>query len=63
MPCQKNVYLLPSLLTSSGAYQVSCSMGTRGSFPGVRRPGSENDHSPMSNVKVKIVLVYTFTLS
>jgi hypothetical protein len=30
----------------SGAHPVSYSMGTRGSFPGVKRPGREADHSP-----------------
>jgi len=28
-------------------------MGTRGSFPGVKRPGCEADHSPSSSVEVK----------
>jgi hypothetical protein len=37
----------------SGAHQASCPMGTRGSFPGVKRPGHEADHSPLSSVKVK----------
>jgi hypothetical protein len=28
-------------------------MGTRGSFPGVKRPGREADHSPSSSAEVK----------
>jgi hypothetical protein len=28
-------------------------MGTRGSFPGVKRPGREADHSPPSSAEVK----------
>jgi hypothetical protein len=37
----------------SGAHPVSCPMGTRGSFPGVKRPGREADHSSPSSVEVK----------
>jgi hypothetical protein len=33
----------------SGAHPASCRMGTRGSFPGVKRPGREADHSPPSS--------------
>jgi hypothetical protein len=29
----------------SGAYPASYPMGTKGSFPGVKRPGREADHS------------------
>jgi hypothetical protein len=38
---------------ASGAYPVSYPMGTRSSFPGVKRPGREADHSPPSNSEVK----------
>jgi hypothetical protein len=31
--------------TGSGDHPASYPMGTRGSFPGVRRPGREADHS------------------
>jgi hypothetical protein len=27
-------------------------MGTRGSFPGVKRPGRESDHSPPSSAEI-----------
>jgi hypothetical protein len=36
-------------------------MGTRGSFPGVKRPGGEADHSPPSSAEVKNAWSYTFT--
>jgi hypothetical protein len=37
----------------SGAHPASYSMGTRGSFPVVKRPGREADHSPPPGVEVK----------
>jgi len=39
--------------TSSGAHPVFFPVGTMGSFPGVKRPGREADHSPPSSVEVK----------
>jgi hypothetical protein len=38
---------------SSGAHPASYPMGTRGSFPGVKRPGPEADYSPPSSAEVK----------
>jgi hypothetical protein len=37
----------------SGAHPASYPMGIRGSFPGVKRPGREADHSPTSSAEVK----------
>jgi hypothetical protein len=37
----------------SGAHPASYSMGTRGSFLRVKRPGREADHSPPSSAEVK----------
>jgi hypothetical protein len=37
----------------SGAHLDSYQMGTRGSFPGVKLPGREAEHSPPSSVEVK----------
>jgi hypothetical protein len=37
----------------SGAHPASYPMGTRGSFPGVKRPRREADHSPPSSAEVK----------
>jgi hypothetical protein len=36
-----------------GAHPTYCSMHTRGSFPWVKRPRREADHSPPSNAEVK----------
>jgi hypothetical protein len=36
-----------------GAHPASYSMGTRGCFPGVKRPGREAGHSPPSSAKDK----------
>jgi hypothetical protein len=36
-------------------------MGTRGSFPGVKRPGRETDHSSPSSAEVKNAWGYTST--
>jgi hypothetical protein len=39
--------------TGSGAHPVSCTMGTRGPFPGGKaRPGRDADHSPPSSAEV-----------
>jgi hypothetical protein len=46
----------------SGAHPASYPMATRGSFPGVRRPGCEADHSPPSSAEVKNAWSYTSTL-
>jgi hypothetical protein len=36
-------------------------MGTGGSFPGVKRPGREADHSPPTSAEVKKMWIYTPT--
>jgi hypothetical protein len=43
----------------SGAHPASYPMGTGGSFPGVKQPGCEADHSPPSNAEVKNAWSYT----
>jgi hypothetical protein len=43
----------------SGAQPASYLMGTRGSFPGVKRPEREADHSPPSSAEVKNAWSYT----
>jgi hypothetical protein len=45
----------------SGAHPASYPMGTRGSFPGVKRPGPEVDHSPPSSAEVQNAWSYTST--
>jgi hypothetical protein len=49
----RNFSLHHRVHNSSGAHPASYSMGTKGSFPGVKRPGREADHSPPSNAEVK----------
>jgi hypothetical protein len=46
--------------TGSGIHPTSYPMGTGGSFPGVKRPGREADHSP-TNAQVKKMWIYTST--
>jgi hypothetical protein len=45
----------------SGVHPASYPIGTRGFFPGVKRPGREADHSPPSSAKVKNAWSYTST--
>jgi hypothetical protein len=45
----------------SGVHTPSCPMDTRGSFPGLKRPGREADHSPPSSAEVKNAWSYTST--
>jgi hypothetical protein len=45
--------LLHSVQTSSGAHPASYPMGTGGSFPGVKSPGSEADHPHPYSAEVK----------
>jgi hypothetical protein len=47
--------------TGSGAHPASYPMGTRGSFPGVKRPRREADHSPPPSAEVKNAWSYTST--
>jgi hypothetical protein len=44
---------------SSGVHQISYLMGTGVSFPGVKRSGREDDHSPPSSTEVKNKWSYT----
>jgi hypothetical protein len=48
-----NFSLHYSVQNGSGAHPASYSMGTRGSFPEVKRPGREADHSAPSSAEVK----------
>jgi hypothetical protein len=49
----RNFSLHYCVQNGSGAHPASYPMGTRGSFPGVKRPGQEADHSPPSSAEVK----------
>jgi hypothetical protein len=45
--------------TGCGVHPTSYTRGTGGSFPGVKRPGREADHSPPTSAKVKKMCIYT----
>jgi hypothetical protein len=45
----------------SGAHSASYPVGITNSFPGVKRPGREADHSPPSSAEVKNAWSYTST--
>jgi hypothetical protein len=47
--------------TGSGVNPTSYTMGTGSSFPGVKRPGSEADHSSPNGAEVKKMWIYTAT--
>jgi hypothetical protein len=47
--------------TGSGVHPTSYTMGAGGSFPGVKRPGREADHSPPTSAEVKKIWIYTPT--
>jgi hypothetical protein len=49
----RNFSLHHRVQNGSGAHAASYPMGTRGSFPGIKRPGHEADNSPPSSAKVK----------
>jgi hypothetical protein len=48
-----NFSLHHGVQNGSGAHPASYPMGTRGSFPGVKRLGCEADHSPPSSAEVR----------
>jgi hypothetical protein len=56
-----NFSLRCRLQNGSGAHPASYLMGTTDSFPGVKRPGREADHSPPSSAEVKNACIYTST--
>jgi hypothetical protein len=49
----KKFSLLHIVQTGSGVHPTSYTMGSGGSFPGVRQQGREADHSPPTNAEVK----------
>jgi hypothetical protein len=55
------LYLHHRVKTSSGLHPASYPMGTGDSFPEVKRPGGEADHSPPSSVEVRNTWSYTST--
>jgi hypothetical protein len=62
------LYLWPSVSlhhrvqNGSEGHPAPYTVGTRGSFPGVKRPGREADHSSLSSAEVKeCVELYLFS--
>jgi len=55
------IFFLHRVQTGSGAHAASYPRGTVGSFPGVKRPGLETDHSPPFSAVVKNAWRYTST--
>jgi hypothetical protein len=49
----RKLSLLHSIQASCGAHSNSYTIGTNGSFPGVKQPGRDADHSSPSNAKVE----------
>jgi hypothetical protein len=52
-------FILQNVQTCSGAHPASCSTVTWGSFPRVKRPAREVDHSETSSAEVKSKWSYT----
>jgi hypothetical protein len=50
-----------SIHYGKGVHPTTYPMGTGGSFPGVKRPGREADHSPPASAEVKKMWIYTPT--
>jgi hypothetical protein len=55
------IFTSPIVQTGSGVHPTSYTMGTRGSFPRVKRPGREADHSPPTSAEVNKIWIYTST--
>jgi hypothetical protein len=51
----------PRVQTGSAVHPASYPMGTKGSFPGVKLPGREADHSTPSSTEVKSAWNYAST--
>jgi hypothetical protein len=47
--------------TGSGVHPTSYPMDTGGSFPGLKQPGREADHSAPASAEVKKMWNYTYT--
>jgi hypothetical protein len=56
-----NFSLHHRIQNGSGSHPASYPIGTRGSFPGVKRLGREANHSPPSSAEVKNAWSYTST--
>jgi hypothetical protein len=61
VPVGSRIFTSPTVQTGSGVHPTSYTMGTGGSFPGVRRSGREADHSPPTSAEVKKMWIYIST--
>jgi hypothetical protein len=61
IPIGSRIFASSIVQTGSGVHPTSYTMGTGGSFPGLKRPGREDDHSPPTSAEVKKMLIYTST--
>jgi hypothetical protein len=61
VPVGSKSSLLNVVQTGSGVHRTSYTVGTGGSFPGVKRPVREADHSPPTSAEVKKMWIYTST--
>jgi hypothetical protein len=61
VPERSRIFSSPCRQTGSGVHPTSYPMSTGGSFPGVKRPWREADHSPPTSVEVKKMWIYTST--
>jgi hypothetical protein len=61
VPVRSRIFTSHVVQTGSLVHSTSYTMGTAGSFPGVKRPGREADHSPPTSTEVKTMWIYTST--
>jgi hypothetical protein len=61
VPVGSGIVILHVVQTGSGVHPTSYPMGTGGSFPEVKRPAREADHSPPTSAEVKKTWFYTST--
>jgi hypothetical protein len=61
VPGGSRIFTSPIVQTGSVVHATSYIIGTWGSFPGVKRPGREADHSPPTSAEVKKMWTYTST--
>jgi hypothetical protein len=61
VPVRSRFFHLQIVQTGSGVYLTSSPMGTWGSFPRVKWPGREADHSTSASSEVKKMWIYAST--
>jgi hypothetical protein len=61
VPVGSRIFTCPIIQIGFGVHPTSYTMGTGGSFPEVKGPGREVDHSPPTSAEVKKMLIYIST--